>query len=216
MSRPTKRMLHPILTVLLACLGFAAVGCGNPDDLDDPANVEAQESALTTGGLVYDNINLYGTAEWYDGVRVHVCPTGYAMQGTYGDTWFKCRPFTPVLGSARRKDDTMQSTLTPPYGAAGYNTSYTQMHTCLPGETMVGWLGSKNWLICQQFVTRPGFYTWNYRDDGTQDPEVNTVTYNKPPTMHVCRSTGDLMIGVQNSKNQLGCVSEALSLPSPH
>jgi hypothetical protein len=219
---PTKRSSHPRLpllaaslrTALLASVCVAAAACGNVDDLDIPAGA-TRSSLLTTGGTpIYDNASLYGTFQSYMGINIHVCPDGYAMQGTYGDSWLKCRQIT--TNGPRRLDLTAQSTLTPAAGKPGHNTAYTTMHSCLPGEVMVGHNISRNWLICQPRLANPFPYTTaNYRDDATQDTEYVNVMYNRPPRMHTCGTTDDLMMGIHVGNNQLGCMAEYF-FANPH
>jgi hypothetical protein len=148
------------------------------------------------------------------------------MQGAYGDQWFKCRPFTPAkdaLGVTKPRVLNLltQGTYTPPAGSSGSGTSYTRMHSCDAGQVMVGLNIGKNWLICQDFQGRAAPYQVGfYRDDKSQDTEGKNIVINKPPVMHDCgySMTDDLMSGIQNSANQLGCLNESIfpTLPPAH
>jgi hypothetical protein len=217
-----NRNRHSILAasmraLVLASLGLAAAACGMPDD-ENPfaAETETETAALTSGQLMYDNINYNGTIQIWDTVATHTCPEGWAMQGNYGDTWFKCRKFTPAGG--RFFDHYTQGTYTPPYGWYGYNWSYTTMHACPTGSVMVGQNTGKNLLVCEPFTPTAGYSSSVYRDDASQDKETGTVTINKPPVMHVCgeNQQDDLMVGIHAGQNKLGCIHETIILPGPH
>jgi hypothetical protein len=138
-----------------------------------------------------------GHQETFNGISIHTCPVGYAMEGAHvSDNAFLCVEVVPTGQESNVTTLVDADTQAP-------DDSSTTIHVCPNGMYMRGLHNGKNLLVCSAGANVGTINRFLDKDGATQGSPQG---YN----MHVCPSRNNyltVMVGIQDSHNDFACAS---------